>query len=189
MRSIQMFPLYKTYTSVEIRLPEFGFLSNIAYCPIATGRPYIKHLHMNTQFDTVTYLALQEGIVGCIVGAVYSNGHLVAEDYDRMLDALAGREIFLETDILKLIKSQAGLRYILDEDDFLTSCCEKITEEWKRPVFAMVCHLLIDGGLSLSSASFLKALKQHLDLKEVKDIIGILSELHKDRTAELLFTV
>src|SRR6476620_3510492 len=144
---------------------------------------------MNTQIEASPCLGLQEGIVGCIVGAIYSNGHPVAEDYDRMLDALAGRELFLETDILKLIKSQAGLRYILDEDDFLKSCCEKITEEWKRAVFTMVCHLLIDGGFSLASVSYLKALKKQLNLGNVKDIVEVLNELHKDRITELLFSV
>jgi hypothetical protein len=144
---------------------------------------------MNTQIDTSPCLVLQEGIAGCIVGAIYSNGQPVAEDYDRMLDALAGRELFLEADILKLIKSQAGLRYILDEDDFLKSCCEKITAKWKRAVFTMVCHLLIDGGFSISSISYLKALKQQLNLADVQDIVEVLSELHKDRNTELLFSV
>lgn len=144
---------------------------------------------MDSQLETVSSIALQEGIIGCIVAAVYTNGHLLAEDYDRVLDVVAGRELFLETDILKLIKNQTALRYVLGEDDFLKSCCEKITDEWKRPVFTMVCHLLADGGFSLSSISFLKFLKQLLNIQEVKDIIEVLGLLHKDRNTEYLFSV
>lgn len=143
---------------------------------------------MCTQSEVTETTILQEGILGCIIAATYANGYPSADAYDRILDAVAGRELFLDADIIKLIKSQTALRYVL-EDGFLKSCCEKISEEWKRPVFTMVCHLLIDCGLSTSSISFLKALKQDLGLQQVKEIIDVLTLLHKDRPTKLLYTL
>ncbi len=135
---------------------------------------------MNIQLETTSTVALQEGIVGCLVAAIQVNDYPSLEAYDRIIDAVAGRELFLEADLTKLIKSQTTLHYIL-EDDFLQSCCEKITEEWKRPVFAIIFHLLIDTGLSTSAIEFLKVLKQKLALQDVNDIVEVLSLLHKDR--------
>ena len=140
---------------------------------------------MSTQVKTISTTALQEGIIGCIIAATYAKGHPSAEAYNRILDAVAGRDLFLDADLIKLVKNQMALRYML-EDEFLSASCEKITEEWKRPVFAIVCHLLMDDGLSTASINFLKDMKQCLALPNTKDIVEVISLLHKDRHPELL---
>jgi hypothetical protein len=143
---------------------------------------------MTTSLEITSATTLQEGIVGCIIAANYINGYPSPDAYDRILDAVAGRELFLDADIIKLIKSQTALWYVL-EDDFLQSSCEKITEEWKRPVFTMVCHLLIDNGLTATAIEFLKALKAKLGIEDVRDLIEVLGLLHKDRCTKLLYSI
>ena len=143
---------------------------------------------MTTTLETTSATTLQEGIVGCIIAANFINGYPTPEAYDRILDAVAGRELFLDADIIKLIKSQTALWYVL-EDEFLQTSCEKVTEEWKQPVFAMVCHLLIDNGLTATAIEFLKALKSKLGLEQVTDIVAVLALLHKDRCTKLLSTL
>lgn len=140
---------------------------------------------MRTHVEANAITTLQEGIIGCIIAATYANGYPSAEAYNRILDAVAGRDIFLDTDLIKLVKNQMALHYVLEEE-FLPTCCEKLTEEWKRPVFAMVCHLLMDGGLSADSIGFLKKLKQELALRDTADIVEVIGLLHKDRHPQAL---
>ena len=140
---------------------------------------------MCTQVKIASTMALQEGIIGCIIAATYAKGYPSAEAYNRLLDAVAGRDLFLDVDLIKLVKNQMALHYILAEE-FLPSCCEKITADWKRPVFAIACHLLMDDGLSTASINFLKNLKQCLALEDTADIVEVIGLLHKDRHPEHL---
>jgi len=141
---------------------------------------------MSTQEKTTSHTAaLQEGIIGCIVAATYANGYPSPEAYNRILDVIAGRALFLEADLIKLVKNQMALHYVL-EDEFLPACCEKITEEWKRPIFAIACHMLMDEGLSVASINFLRALKQSLDIEDTTNMVEVIGLLHKDRHPESL---
>ena len=136
---------------------------------------------MYTHVEITHDITLQEGIIGCIIAAAYANGHPSPEDYDRMIDVIAGRELFLDTDIMKLIRNQMALRYVLEDETFLKISCEKVADEWKLPVFSMACHLILDSRLSPKAMRFLRAIKNELQLENVKEIVEVMQWLHKDK--------
>jgi hypothetical protein len=136
---------------------------------------------MYNQVEITHDTSLQEGIVGCIIAAAYVHGPLTLDDYDRIIEIIAGRELFLDNDIIRIISDQIALRYVLEEDDFLKTCCEKISDDWRRPVFTMVCHLILDERISAAAIRFLRTLKNELLLVDVSDIVEVLQGLHKNK--------
>lgn len=136
---------------------------------------------MYTQVSVTQDLALQEGIIGCIIAATYANGYSSPEDYDRIIEMVAGRELFLDIDVIKLLRNQMTFKYVLEEEMFLKVCCEKLTDEWKQPVFTMACHLILDGRVSSKAIRFLKVLQEELQLDNINKIMEVLEWLHKDK--------
>jgi hypothetical protein len=143
---------------------------------------------MNTSINIITNSlvnadALVDGFVGCVVAAAYIDGSPSPEDYDNMISSLAGRSIFTEVDLLPVIKSQLALRYVLDEEEFIKSCTEKVTPEWSKTIFAICCHLIMDRKVTPVADNFIKSLAHllQLDPLQAKQIRSSLELLHKGK--------